>query len=307
MAKYSLSKEIKSLGESSGIDAIGFANASEFSNYLLNEHQRRNPKLTLPSAKSIIVGGIYIGGVTMPEWDNPWYGRTSRLYLSEFFLDVVKPLEPISDFLKTKGYQAIVCDGSIQGGSIIPLKLAAIRAGIGWQGKHSLLLSKKFGTFLALGGIITDANLDHNAIEEPDRCRNCDKCQTACPMAALDQPYVLNVKKCMSYQFQVDGLSEEAQASMENRVGDCEICQDSCPWNGKHVNSPLITKMTDHFQNKIEEWGDSFYLPKLSRLSENGYKDMFGYLNTGISYDLFHRNVLIAIEKAEKLTGKTNK
>jgi len=261
----------------------------------------------LPSAKSIIVGGIYIGGVTMPEWDNPWYGRTSRLYLSEFFLDVVKPLEPISDFLKTKGYQAIVCDGSIKGGSIIPLKLAAIRAGIGWQGKHSLLISKKFGTFLALGGIITDANLDHNAIEEPDRCRNCDKCQTACPMAALDQAYVLNVKKCMSYQLQVDGLSEEAQASMENRVGDCEMCQDSCPWNGKHVNSPLITKMTDHFQKKIEEWGDSFYLPKLSRLSENGYKNMFGHLNTGISYDLFHRNVLIAIEKAEKLTGRTNR
>ena len=90
-------------------------------------------------------------------------------------------------------------------------------------------------------------------------------------------------------------------------MGDCEICQDSCPWNGKHVNSPLITKMTDHFQKKIEEWGDSFCLPKLSRLSENGYKDMFGHLNTGISYDLFHRNVLIAIEKAEKLTGKTNK
>ena len=307
MAKYSLSKEIKSLGESSGIDAIGFANASEFSNYLLNEHQRRNPKLTLPSAKSIIVGGIYIGGVTMPEWDNPWYGRTSRLYLSEFFLDVVKPLEPISDFLKTKGYQAIVCDGSIEGGSVIPLKLAAIRAGIGWQGKHSLLISKKFGTFLALGGIITDADLDHNTLEEPDRCRNCDKCQTACPMAALDQSYVLNVKECMSYQLQVDELSEEAQAAMENRVGDCEICQDACPWNGKHVKSPLVTKMTDHFQKKIEAWGDSFYLPNLSKLLENGYKDMFGHLNIGISHELFHRNVLIAMARAEKLTGKTNK
>jgi epoxyqueuosine reductase QueG len=45
----------------------------------------------------------------------------------------------------------------------------------------------------------------------------------------------------MSYQLQVDGLSEEAQASMENRVGDCEMCQDSCPWNGNHVNSPLIS------------------------------------------------------------------
>ena len=50
----------------------------------------------MPNAKSIIIAGIYIGGVTMPEWKNPWYGRTSRLYLSEFFLDVVKPLVPIS-------------------------------------------------------------------------------------------------------------------------------------------------------------------------------------------------------------------
>ena len=301
MTKHSLSKQIKSLGEASGIDIIGFANASEFSNYLLDTHQRRNPKLTLPNAKSIIVAGIYIGGVTMPEWDNPWYGRTSRLYLSEFFLDVVKPLEPISDFLKTKGYQAIVCDGSIESGSIIPLKLAAIRAGMGWQGKHSLLISKKYGTFLALGGILTDADLDHNAIEEPDRCRKCEKCQKACPMEALDQPYVLQVKKCMSYQLQVDSLSEEAQAAMDNRVGDCEICQDSCPWNAKHVKTPLITKMTDHFQKKIYEWGDSFYLPNLSRLSENGYKDMFGHLNTGIPYDLFHRNILIAMKKAESL------
>ena len=61
----------------------------------------------MPNAKSIIIAGIYIGGVTMPEWKNPWYGRTSRLYLSEFFLDVVKPLVPISDFLETVGYQAI--------------------------------------------------------------------------------------------------------------------------------------------------------------------------------------------------------
>jgi len=307
MGKNLLSEKIKSLAESLGIDAIGFTEASEFTGYVLSQHKRRDPKLTLKNARSIIVAGIYIGGVTMPEWKNPWYGRTSRLYFSEFFLDVVKPLVPMAGFLKNKGYQAIICDGSIEGGSIIPLKLAAIRAGIGWQGKHSLLISKKFGTFLALGGIITDADLDHNTIEESDRCRNCDKCQTACPMAALDQPYVLNVKKCMEYQLHVDDLSEEAQAVMENRVGGCEICQDSCPWNTKHLKSPIVTKMTDHFQKKIKEWGDSFYLPNLSSLSENGYNDMFGQLNTGISYDLFHRNVIIAMERAEKLTERTNK
>ena len=111
----------------------------------------------------------------------------------------------------------------------------------------------------------------------------------------------------MSYQLQVNDLSEEARSVMENRVGDCEICQDSCPWNTKHLKSPIVTKMTDHFQKKIKEWGDSHYLPNLSRLSENGYNDMFGQLNTGISYDLFHRNVIIAMERAEKLTERTNK
>ena len=165
MEKHLLSEKIKRLAESSGIDAVGFADASEFTDYVLSQHQRRDPQLTLHNARSIIVAGIYIGGVTMPEWNNPWYGRTSRLYLSGFFLDVVKPLMPIAGFLKDQGYQAVICDGSIEGGSILPLKLAAIRAGIGWQGKHSLLISKRFGTFLALGGMITDADLVQNKIE----------------------------------------------------------------------------------------------------------------------------------------------
>ncbi len=306
MEKHLLSENIKSLADSIGIDVVGFAEASEFTSYALNYHQRRDPKLTLPNAKSIIIAGIYIGGVTLPAWENVWYGRTSRLYLSGFFLDVVKPLVPIAEFLRQAGYQTKICDGSLEEGSILPLKLAAIRAGLGWQGKHSLLISKKFGTFLALGGIITDADLEHNTIEESDRCRNCDKCQKACPLAALDQPYVLNVKKCMSYLLQNDKIPKDLNIVMENRIGDCEICQESCPWNRKHLKSPLATKMTDHFQKKIKDWGDSFYLPNLSRLSENGYKDMFDYLNTDIPYYLFHRNVLIAMKIAERLAERAN-
>ncbi len=306
MEKHLLSENIRSLADSVGIDAVGFAKASEFTSYALNHHQRRDPKLTLPNPKSIIIAGIYIGGVILPAWENAWYGRTSRLYLSGFFLDVVKPLVPLAEFLRQEGYQTKICDGSLEEGSILPLKLAAIRAGIGWQGKHSLIISKKFGTFLTLGGIITDADLEHNTIEESDRCRNCYKCQTACPLAALDQPYVLNVKKCMSYLLQTDKISENLKTVMENRIGDCEICQDTCPWNRKHLKSPLVTKMTHNFQKKIKDWGDSFYLPNLGRLSENGYKDMFGHLNTDIPYYLFHRNVLIAMKRAERLPQRAN-
>lgn len=307
MEKQLLSEKIRRLADSLGIDTIGFTGTSEFSGYMLNQHQRGNPILTLPNAKSIVVAGVYIGSVTMPEWKDASYGRTSRLYLSGFFLDVVKPLLPIAEFLRNEGYQATICDGSVEGGSILPLKLAAVRAGLGWQGKHSLLISKKYGTFLALGGIITDAGLKHNTIEESDRCRNCDLCQKACPLGALDQAYVLNLKKCMSYLLQNNNIPEDLKIVMENRIGDCEICQDSCPWNRKHLKSPLVTKMTSHFQKKIEDWGDSFYLSNLFELSENGYKNMFGPLNTDISYHLFQRNVLIAKERAEKLTKKKNR
>ena len=68
MEKHLLSENIRGLADSLGIDAVGFAEASEFTSYALNYHQRRDPKLTLPNAKSIIVAGIYIGGVTLPAW-----------------------------------------------------------------------------------------------------------------------------------------------------------------------------------------------------------------------------------------------
>jgi epoxyqueuosine reductase QueG len=296
MEKELLSEKIRVLADSMEIDTLGFADASEFSNYALRDSRRRDPQLSLPGAKSIIVAGIYIGDVTLPSWGNPWYGRTSRLYLSEFFLDVVKPVEPIADLVKNEGYQAIVCDS----GSILPLKLAAVRAGLGWQGKHSLLISKKYGTFLALGGIITDADLQHNTNTEINHCGNCDKCQKACPLAAFDQPYVLNRKKCMSNLLQAEKLPEEVQDAMENRILDCEICQEVCPWNSKHLINPLATKMTKSFRHRIENWEKIFYLPALIKLSEKDYGEKLGHLKTGIPYKIFHRNVKIALEKAER-------
>jgi len=301
MTETSLSKEIKLLADSSGIDALGFAGPSEFKGYALKHSKRRNPKLSLLDAKTIIVAGIYIGGLTLPAWTDSWYGRTSRLYLSGFFLDVVKPLQPIAAFLEKEGYQAIICESKTSEGSILPLKLSAIRAGLGWQGKHSLLISKKFGTFLALGGILTNADFPHNEEEEPNHCGKCDKCQAACPMGALDQPHVLNVDKCLSYLLQSEDLPEKARLKMENRIGDCEVCQNACPWNKKHLERPLATKLNRSFQKKIEVWENLFYLPNLNEQTEKGYREVFGKLNTSIPYEIFHRNVLIAIENAKSV------
>lgn len=303
MANFQLNEHLSALAEATGINALGFAEASPFEAYVRLNSVRRDPRLSLPGAKTIIVAGIYIGGVTLPAWQDSWYGRTSRLYLSGFFLDMVKPLMPMVEFLTHQGFQAILCDGTTDEGSILPLKLAAVRAGLGWQGKHSLLISKRYGTFLALGGIITDAELEYNTNEEPNRCRDCDKCQQACPLGALETPYVLSRNKCMSYGLAVENLPDSIQAVMENRIGDCEICQDACPWNKKHLKSPLATKMTLSFQKKAAEWEKICYLPALSKISEKVFRRQFDRLNTGYAFDIFHRNVLLALKNAQQ-SGK---
>jgi len=294
-----ISENIRILAESTGIDVIGFAQASEFRNYALNNSRRADPALSLHNAKSIIVAGIYIGGLKLSAWNDACYGRTSRLYLSEFFLDVVKPLSPILSLLNKNGYEAVICKSSTKNESILPLKLAAIRAGLGWQGKNSLLISRKYGTFLALGGIITDAVLEYNTEEESNHCGTCRKCQEACPLDALDQPYVLKMKQCLSYLLQVEKITKKAEMVSENKVSDCEICQNVCSWNKKHIKNPIESKMTNLFESKIKNWEDIFYLPNLVKMTEKDYKNILGKLNTGIPYKIFHRNVLSAYKKSQ--------
>jgi epoxyqueuosine reductase QueG len=182
-------------------------------------------------------------------------------------------------------YTALICDDSKNKGSILPLKLAAIRAGLGWQGKNTLLVTKKYGTFLALGGIVTNANLEHNTEEETNRCKSCEKCQQACPLRALAQACVLNKDKCLSYLLQNDNLPEEAKPVIENRVIDCEICQQVCPWNTKHI---------------LPAWEDFYALPQLAKLTEREYREALGHLNTDIPYAIFHRNVLMAMERLQQ-------
>jgi len=99
---------------------------------------------------------------------------------------------------------------------------------------------------------------------------------------------------------QVKDLPERAQAVMENRVGDCEICQHACPWNKKHLAHPLVTTATKLFQKKIKDWETFFYLPELIKLSKKEYREKMGHLKTCIPYSLFQRNVLIAMEKAKR-------
>ncbi len=102
-------------------------------------------------------------------------------------------------------------------------------------------------------------------------------------------------------------MPTEALPVMENRIGDCEICQQACPWNKKHLNNPLLTNKTESFQERIGAWKNFFYLPNLAKLTEKEYRKILGHLNTDIPFKLFHRNVLVGLERAKKMERKSEK
>jgi epoxyqueuosine reductase QueG len=86
LEKKHLSENIRQASEALGIDVVGFANASGFSDYPFKDSLRCDPKRSMPGAKTIIVAGIYIGGLALSVWQNARYGRTSRLFLSAFWM-----------------------------------------------------------------------------------------------------------------------------------------------------------------------------------------------------------------------------
>jgi len=111
-------------------------------------------------------------------------------------------------------------------------KAWAVRAGIGWLGKHTNVISKEYGSWIFLGEIILDLELEY---DEPmaDFCGSCKVCIEACPTDAIVEPYVLDSNKCISYltiEHRGD-FADELKPHLENWVFGCDICQDVCPWN----------------------------------------------------------------------------
>jgi len=293
---HNLTRRLRDIAASEGIDVIKFVSAEPFENYLLAESPRRDPHLTLADAQTLIVCLVDIGGIDVPDSHDPSTGLFSRLILSGFYFDVVDPLQKIAAELVTEGYQAVICDG-FKDRSVLPLKLAAVRAGLGWQGKNSLLITKEYGSFLALGGIITNAPLVHDPGEKvKDGCGSCEACRKACPMGALDEPYRLNIDKCLSNLLEVSGpLPPEVKEKMGNMVLECDLCQSICPWNKKAAQSGRKRK---NHSSSIADIHQFFKLSHLMQLSPEDYNKYLGYRLTGVDYKTFRRNVAAAMENA---------
>ena len=122
----------------------------------------------------------------------------------------------------------------------VPEVALAARAGLGWRGKHSLLLHRDAGSMFFLGEIYTDLELPVEGPVEA-HCGSCTRCLDVCPTRAITQPYVVDARRCISYlTIELDGpIPEELRAPMGNRVYGCDDCQLACPWNRWARRSPL--------------------------------------------------------------------
>lgn len=146
----------------------------------------------------------------------------------------------------------------------------ARKAGLGWIGKNSCLISRSSGSFVFIGEIILNQELEYNQIPESDFCGSCNRCVEACPTGAILNDRTLDSHKCISYQtIEKRGeISPELEGLMEARIFGCDICQDVCPWNRKAVlhSEPQFEPSDALMEMTEEQWG---------QLDQEAYEKIF--------------------------------
>ena len=237
-------------------------------------------------AKSVVVFGrnSFFGNNPFNQNGRP-HGAIGNFYLNQNILNrAVIQSDQLIEFLKSRGFSA---ESPFSG---FPQKLKALEAGIGIQGKNTLVLNKKLGSWISLSTIITDAPLETDTPLK-GTCGKCTRCVDACPTGALSTPYSYEVDKCIIYY--LCHLKEDIPIEMRNkigvRVGNCTVCSDVCPYNDKLVINE---------RDKLPE--ETIYpeLIPMMNLSDEEYEqkygsNMFGFIMGGRSY--LRRNIAVAL------------
>jgi epoxyqueuosine reductase len=175
-------------------------------------------------------------------------------------------------------------------------KPLAEAAGIGWQGKHTVLVSREFGSWLFLGAILTDAELP---VDEPhaESCGSCTRCLDICPTNAFPAPFQLDARKCLAYlNIEHKGpIPREYRVAMGNRIYGCDDCLAVCPWN-KFASATREAKLMARDELKSPALAD------LARLDDAAFRSLFaGSPVKRLGHARFLRNVLIAIGNSSDL------
>jgi len=252
--------------------------------------RRQAPTAMWPEAKSAVVVGLNYG----PEHD-PLAILQRR---SEAAISVYAQNSDYHDLIKKRLKQFARAFVAQTGAEVkvfvdtAPLmeKPLAAKAGLGWQGKHTNLVSREHGSWLFLGAMLTTAELEAD-VPETDHCGSCRACLDVCPTDAFPTPYQLDARRCISYlTIEHKGpIPVEFRIAMGNRIYGCDDCLAVCPWNKFAAVSAEAA-----FHPRPELKGP--LLSELARLDDEAFRQVFTASPVKrIGRDRFVRNVLIAI------------
>ena len=312
-----------------GFDAVGFAPAAlapeararlhaflaagqhgEMGWLAERAEQRSHPRALWPEAVSVICLGLSYAPAEHPlaTLAQPERGNISVYARNRDYHDSVKGLlKHLGQFIASRfGAEIKVF---VDTAPVMEKPLAA-RAGLGWQGKHTNLVSRAHGSWLFLGEIYTTLDLPPDGAHA-DRCGTCSRCLTACPTDAFPAPYRLDATRCIAYLTieHAGPIPEPLRPAIGNRIYGCDDCLAVCPWN-------RFARATRHA--KLQARADLIApgLAELAGLDDAAFREKFaGSPVKRIGRDRFVRNVLIAIGNsadptlapaAAALTGDAN-
>jgi epoxyqueuosine reductase len=254
---------------------------------------RADPKKLWAEAKSVVMLGLNYG----PEGDPlAILARKDRGAISVYargddYHDLVKKkLKEVASaiFQKYRAEVKVFVDTAP-----VMEKPLAEKAGMGWQGKHTNLVSRQFGSWLFLGSIFTSLELPPDEAES-DHCGGCHACLDICPTAAFPAPYQLDARRCISYlTIEHKGpIPRELRGPIGNRIYGCDDCLAVCPWNKFASASAVLNPREELAAARLSE---------LARLEDAGFRALFRKSPVKrIGRDRFVRNVLIAIGNSGK-------
>jgi epoxyqueuosine reductase len=255
--------------------------------------RRAHPQALWPLARSAVMLGL-----SYAPPDNPLHllaqkgrGALSAYAARKDYHDVIKSrLKQLGAWLAAETGQDVKV--FVDTAPLMEKPLAQ-RAGLGWQGKHTNLVSRAHGSWLLLGAILTEAEIPADR-DEQDHCGSCRACLDICPTAAFPAPYQLDSRRCLAYlSIEHKGpIPEEFRKPMGNRVFGCDDCLAVCPWNKFAAESKDA-------QLALREPLQAMPLAELAALSDEAFRALFaGTPIKRTGRDRFVRNVAIALGNA---------
>ena len=251
LPKGSLTESIKKRAHFEGFDKVGIVSAA-----LLHEEgqqlkdwldrgyhgrmtwmqrdleKRTDPRQVFPTARSIVVVALNYF-TPAKHHDQAATGKVSRYAWGADYHEIVgTKLRSLLGWIKEQWPDS---DGKVCV-DIQPVmdKAWAVRAGLGWLGKHTNVITPEFGSWVFIGELLLNLELEYDGDRVEDHCGTCTLCIDACPTQAITEPYVLDSNKCISYAT-IELREPELPTSIEDNLSGwlygCDICQDVCPWN----------------------------------------------------------------------------